>query len=279
MSEDGSRAGAALAAGRGRPSVDAAARAQIKVLRHYAEQEQTVKVNQLQLDAMRRSGRHSTNLLMRAMQLERPIFADGTVASMGSSASSLSRTSATRYVPNYQEPPAEDLVNGGPGELLSRGAVPSVVPGRYSFTGVPDSKDWSAAAARQKELKQALSALEEEIKATETTLMSKTKNTEPDPSAGTVFVQDPNVETSKHTPVIKSGSRVLGSSFKWSNTQSKSLNVEKFAWPATYDHTFKSWPVGATKYGELSHECDVPGGSIYVKHGLGGKKKRGASRG
>jgi hypothetical protein len=129
---------------------------------------------------------------------------------------------------------------------------------------------------RHKELKEALQSLEDEIKFNEMSLLSKTKSTLPDPAAAaTSFVQDPNAPTAKFTSVIKSGSHVLGSSFKWRGTQTKSLNVEKFAWPQAYDHSFSSWPVGSTKYGELSHECDVPGGSVYVKKGLGGKKKRG----
>lgn len=257
-----------------RQPLSAAARSKIETLRHYAILESTAKANSLQIEALRRSGKHSTNLLMRAMQLDKPIFADGTIASLDSS-SSLARTSATRHIATLHEPPMEDYVNGGAGVLLSRGAVPSVIPGKYVFGGVPETKDWSTAAARQKELKEALQTLEAEISSNESALMTKTKWEAADPATTkTTFTQDPNSASAKFTPVIKGGSQVLGSSFKWRGTQCKSANVESFAWPSTYDHRYSSWAVGATKYGMLSHECDVPGGSVYIKHGTGGKKKK-----
>lgn len=239
--------------------------------RYYADCEQTNKTNQMQISALRTNGRHSDNLLMRAMQLDRPIFADGSLNMMG--ASSLSRTSASRHIAEKFEDPVPDMVQNTPGVLLSRGAVPSVIPGKYPFQ-MPDSKDWSAAATRKRELKQALAALETEIKTNETAVFSQTKFTVPDPKASAIFAQDPNRSTAKFTQVIKQGSNVLGSSFKWSGTQSKSVNVEKFAWPQTYAHSFGSWPVGSTKYGMLSHECDVPGGSVFVNKEAIKKKRR-----
>jgi len=259
MSENGD-ADAPPARVRGQPRVfSAATRARNQALRYYATKEQMEKTHAVLINGIRHKGKTSDNLLLRAMMMDKPIFADGTFD--GSlSGSLLAQTSASRFVSDIKPEPVPDLVNGGSGVLLSRGAVPSVVPGKHAFAGVPDSKDWEAAAKRQGELKTALAALESEMHANKTALFGNTKSTFDDPASSGTFVQDPNVATSKNTQVIKGGSNVLGSSFQWRNTQTKSLNVEKFDWPPEYEPRY----IGSTKYGALTHELDGPGGNVFI---------------
>lgn len=223
------------------------------------------KGNLMQIDAIRSSGRHSENLLRRAMQLE--------VAGSSSSASLRASSSSLLYTGSEEETVVEDLVSGGAGVLLSRGAVPSVIPGKYSTLGggVTTPSDWAAAAQRQKELKVALRELEAEMKANEASVLSHTQAISDGVLSGTKFTHSDTANPSLQNlvTVIKPGSNVTGSSFRWQGTQAKSLKEEQFSWPSDSDHRFSSWPVGATKYGELSHECDVPGGSVYVQRGKG----------
>jgi hypothetical protein len=115
-----------------------------------------------------------------------------------------------------------------------------------------------------------LAALEAEMQVNKTSLLCNTRATFDDPASSATFVQDPNVSTSKNTQVIKAGSNVLGSSFRWRNTQTKSLNVEMFDWPAEYEPRY----IGSTKYGALTAELDVPGGSVFINKNAPKKKNR-----
>jgi hypothetical protein len=125
---------------RGQPRVfSAATRRRNSALRYYSEKEQMEKTHQVLINGLRQKGKTSENLLVRAMMLEKPIFGDGTMGSAVSE-SLLAKTSATRYIPDSKPVTIPDLVNGESGVLLSRGAVPSVIPGKYAFAGVPERR-------------------------------------------------------------------------------------------------------------------------------------------
>lgn len=276
----GKGAGAGVAVSR--RVLDPTTRAQQQVHRFYAEVESMRKANQMQVEGLRSSGRQSENLLRRAMQLDSPVFSQQSILA-GSSSSAPMRTSSTRHIASEEKEMVEDLVGGGAlcsGVLLSRGAVPSVIPGKYSaLAGVGTPSDWAAAAHRQKELKVALRELEEEMKASEASVMSQTRAISDGTLSATKFTHSDTANPITNlVTVIKPGSNVMGSSFRWQGTQAKSLKEEQFSWPSDYEHKFSSWPVGATKYGPLSHECDVPGGSVYVQRGKGRLSKLSKKR-
>jgi hypothetical protein len=100
---------------RGQPRVfSAATRARNLALRYYANKEQMEKTHQVLINGLRQKGKQSDNLLLRAMMMDKPIFADGTLDGT-LSGSLLAQTSATRFVPDLKPEPMPDLVNGGSG--------------------------------------------------------------------------------------------------------------------------------------------------------------------
>ena len=256
---------------------------------HAFRNELANKNNLLVLDALRNNGINSDNSLIRAMQLDKPLFADDRFLAASLTTTTVRGANGEFKTQTIQQPPAKttrDLVARLPGAaLVSRGVLPSSIPASYA--AYPTTVDWRNAELKHRALQSELDELEDTIREKEAALRNNSSIAGSasgfDDSFSSSKMKATFMDTLQKNPRLmaaqlapKAGSGVWGSSFRWKGLQDESTNERVHCWPDSYK--FGGYPIQKSEYGPNTKECDVPGGSVYIIKGARGRKQAPPSR-
>ena len=136
--------------------------------------------------------------------------------------------------------------------MLSRGPLPSSIPGRYGSHNT--AIDWTKTELRHRELKAKLQAIDHEIEKKKEDIKVKMKN-------GVSYELGLNPSYSFPSISTKAGASVSGSGFHWHDTLQRTSSRSDFEWPKPQfqdQHSIKRW-------GELTKGCNLPQKSLHLR--------------
>lgn len=135
--------------------------------------------------------------------------------------------------------------------MLSRGPLPSSIPGMYNSHN--SKNDWTSTEKRYKELKNELKVIDGELESKKEFVANKLKAI----TSELLITSPPYALPSLST---QAGAAILGSGFQWNGIQVTS-NRTDYEWPEqtlSEHHSSERW-------GELTKGCNLPQKSLYLR--------------
>jgi hypothetical protein len=149
-----------------------------------------------------------------------------------------------------------NIVNDRGGEyMLSQGALPHTVHGRYNVLPTPVA--WADAERRQTDLRAELASIERKILLKESGIRMLSS------SSGMNSMSRTYNERALTAPVI-------GSTFRFHSIDARSTANNDYSWPEADPSKIR---LKNTQYGLCTHVCDVPGGNLSIRPGVGRKTR------